>query len=602
MRQKREKIKLSKDSYKKAKSFLSFIRPYRGTYFIGFIFLIFSSIVSVTIPYLLGKLLGMDKVEISGDWNFGDLNHIYGVLLLIGIALPFQAVLSFFRIYLFSKVTESALKDIRNKAFSKLIHFPVSYYDSNKVGEITSRIATDTNLLQETLTTTIAEFIRQFLTIIIGFSLIIYASPQLSLTMLMVIPVAAISAVFFGKFIRSLSKETQNEAAISNNILEETLMGIKNIKAYTRELFVLNNYQNSTLKIQKLAIKAALWRGLFVGFILLVMFGSVVFIIWRGIELVNLGPDNGGIDNESFFQFILMTVLLGASIGAVPDLFAKIQKSIGATESLMDILAGKVEEEKKDAIRGIHLSGKVEFKNVAFSYPSRPDIEVLKNVSFDIQPGQQLAIVGGSGSGKTTIGSLLLQFYTPNSGDIFLDNINSSDISLETIRKHIAYVPQDVLLTSGTILENILFGNENATIEDVKVAAQKANAMEFINKFPDGLQTVVGDRGIQLSGGQRQRIAIARAILKNPVILILDEATSALDNESESLVQEALDVLMQGRTSVVIAHRLSTIKNANQIIVLEDGEVVEKGTHDELWNKENGRYKQLNILNNKKPH
>ena len=213
-----------------------------------------------------------------------------------------------------------------------------------------------------------------------------------------------------------------------------------------------------------------------------------------------------------------------------------------------------------------------------------------------------MAIVGGSGSGKTTIGSLLLQFYTPNSGDIFLDNINSSDISLETIRKHIAYVPQDVLLTSGTILENILFGNENATIEDVKVAAQKANAMEFINKFPDGLQTVVGDRGIQLSGGQRQRIAIARAILKNPVILILDEATSALDNESESLVQEALDVLMQGRTSVVIAHRLSTIKNANQIIVLEDGEVVEKGTHDELWNKENGRYKQLNILNNKKPH
>ena len=254
MRQKREKIKLSKDSYKKAKSFLSFIRPYKGTYFIGFIFLIFSSLVSVTIPYLLGKLLGMDKIEISSEWNFGDLNHIYGVLLLIGIALPFQAVLSFFRIYLFSKVTESALKDIRNKAFSKLIHFPVSYYDSNKVGEITSRIATDTNLLQETLTTTIAEFIRQFLTIIIGFSLIIYASPQLSLTMLMVIPIAAISAVFFGKFIRKLSKETQNEAAISNNILEEALTGIKNIKAYTRELFVLNNYQNSTLKIQKLAL------------------------------------------------------------------------------------------------------------------------------------------------------------------------------------------------------------------------------------------------------------------------------------------------------------------------------------------------------------
>lgn len=600
MRQKREKIKLSKDSYKKAKSFLSFIKPYKGTYILGFIFLIFSSIVSVTIPYLLGKLLGMDKINISSDWSFKDFNHIYAVLVLIGIALPFQAILSFFRIYLFSKVTENTIKDIRNKAFEKLINFPISYFDSNKVGEITSRIATDTNLLQETLTTTIAEFIRQFLTIFIGFTLIIYASPQLSLTMLMVIPVAAISAVFFGKFIRKLSKETQNEAAYSNNILEEALTGIKNIKAYTKEIFILNSYQNSTLKIKQLALKAALWRGLFVGFILLVMFGSVVFIIWRGIELVNLGPDNGGINNESFFQFILMTVLLGASIGAVPDLFAKIQKSIGATESLMHILTGEMEKEKEDAIRNIHLSGKIEFKNVAFAYPSRPDIAVLKNVSFEVLPGQQLAIVGGSGSGKTTIGSLLLQFYKLNSGEIFFDNINSTDISLNTIRKHIAYVPQDVLLTSGTILENILFGNENATIEEVELAAQKANAMEFISKFPEGLNTIVGDRGIQLSGGQRQRIAIARAILKNPIILILDEATSALDNESELLVQQALDVLMEGRTSIVIAHRLSTIKNANQIIVLENGEVIEKGTHIELWNLDNGRYKQLHLLTEKK--
>lgn len=592
MRKKREKIKLTKESYQKAKNFLTFIKPYRGVYIIGFIFLILSSSVSVALPYLLGKVLGMDRSKLGGDWDLGNMDNIYSILLILAIALPSQALFSFFRIYTFSWVTQNSLKDIRDIAFKKLIKAPIAYFDQNKVGELSSRVATDINLLQETLTTTIAEFFRQIFVIIVGLILIFYASTQLALTMLMVIPVVAVAAMLFGKYIKGLSKETQDEAAKSNNVLEEALAGIKSLKAYTNEFFELKKYQTRTLNIKKIALKAALWRGLFVGFILFVMFGAIVFVIWRGIELVNLGPENGGINNESFFQFILMTVMLGASIGSVPDMFAKIQKSIGATESLMDIINNESEEVGIDKPADKY-QGNIQFNDVSFSYPTRKDVSVLNKVSFTIPSGEQLAIVGGSGSGKSTIANLILQFYQPKSGEIIFDGKSSAELGIQEIRKNIAYVPQEIMLLGGTILENILYGNPTASFEEVKLAAQKANALEFIEKFPEKFETMVGDRGIQLSGGQRQRIAIARAILRDPSILILDEATSALDNESESLVQDALEKLMKGRTSIVIAHRLSTIKNANKILVLENGEVVEIGSHQELMANQNGRYHQL---------
>ena len=597
MKEKKRK-KVSAESLKKAKNFLFFLRPYSLTYGIGFIFLIGSSSVSIAIPYLLGKILGMDpQAAGDGTWNWFDPESLYGVLSMIGLALPIQALFSFFRIYCFSIVTQNTLRDLRVKAYSALVGAPITFFDQNKVGELTSRVGTDLTLLQETLTTTIAEFIRQFIIIGIALTLVIYTSPALALTMLLVIPFVALSAVFFGKFIRKLSKQTQDEAAKSNGILEESLASIKSLKSFTNEWYEIARYGKATEAIRKVALKTAIWRGVFVAFILIVMFGSVVFIIWRGIELVKLGPENGGISSESFFQFIMMTVMIGASIGAVPDLLTKIQNAIGSTENLMDLINGDQEKiNKTSAVTAIQLKGDITFEKVSFSYPSRPEVKVLDELSFEAKAGEQIAIVGSSGGGKSTIANLILQFYKIDGGNIYFDGKPASNYDLSALRAEMAYVPQEIILLGGTIEENIRYGKPDATFEEIKAAARKANALQFIDEFPDGFETLVGDRGIQLSGGQRQRVAIARAILKNPSILILDEATSALDSSSETLVQEAINELMKGRTSIVIAHRLSTLKNADQIIVLDNGKIIESGSHEELVGKPEGAFNKLKQL------
>lgn len=300
------------------------------------------------------------------------------------------------------------------------------------------------------------------------------------------------------------------------------------------------------------------------------------------------GP-NPELASEGFYQFVLFTIMMGASIGSLPDLYASVQKAVGATENLLDLLQEEGENLTTKVDQSIEINGSLRFENLIFHYPQRPDINVLKGIDFKVEPNQTLALVGQSGSGKSTIANLILQFYKPTSGHIYFGDQKASDLDLHALRQHMAIVPQEVLLFSGSILENIRFGRPDATDAEVMEAAQKANAWEFISTFPEQLATEVGDRGIQLSGGQKQRIAIARAILKNPSILILDEATSALDSTSERLVQEALDVLMKGRTSIVIAHRLSTIRQADQILVLQDGQIMEQGKHDELMAL-NGQY------------
>lgn len=587
---KREKVKLTKASYMQAKNFLSFLKPYSGVYFIGFIFLFLSSAVSISLPYFLGEILGINREDIPKDWSIGDMNNIYGILVIIAIILPAQAVFSFFRIYTFSYVTQNTLKDIRQKAFEKLITAPLSYFDSSKTGETISKIANDTEKIQEVLTTTLAEFIRQSLVVIVGIGFIFTLSWKLSLIMLAVIPIAAITAMIFGKFIKKLSKLTQDETAKSNNILEEALVGIKSLKAYTNEFLELKKYEIAVDNVKELALKTALWRGLFVGFILTIMLGAIVFIIWMGIELIE--------DKTEFFKFILYTVMLGTSIGSLPDQYAKIQKAIGATESVMEIIQHETEyiNTSLPAPREKVFEGNVELKNISFSYPSRKEIKVINNLNLSIKAGEKLALVGSSGSGKSTIASLLLHFYKADQGSIKFDGKSSEDFPVNVLRSQMAFVPQEVILLGGTIEENIKYGKPNASEQEVREAAKKANALLFIEEFPDKFNTIVGDRGIQLSGGQRQRIAIARAILKDPIILILDEATSALDSESELAVQDALNKLMQNRTSLVIAHRLSTIKNANKIIVLDKGRIAEEGTHEELLAKENGTYKKLNNI------
>jgi len=586
-----EKVKLEKGAYKRAFRVFRYIKPYRTTFFIGLIFLILSSITTMGFPYLIGSFFGTspgaenDGISIS---NMENTNVI--VLLLFGVFVA-NALFSFFRVYLFSIVTEKSLQDLRNASFKQLIFSPISFYDKNKVGELSSRIATDINLLQELLMTTIAEFIRQWITVIISIVFIAYVSLKLSGIMLATVPLVAILAVIFGKKIKKLSKQAQDASADSNTILQETLMGIKNVKSFANEAFEIIRFKTATESIKNLSIKGAIYRGLFAAFIIIGMFGAVTVVIWQGMNMIH----SGDLEMDNFMRFILFTIFLGASFAGISSMFGTIQKAVGATERLMDLLEETTESQESDIKLNHTLRGNVTFQNVDFHYETRSDINVINQLNFKVTEGQTIAIVGPSGAGKSTISSLLLRFYEPTNGNILFDDVISSDFNRRELRNQMAIVPQEVILFGGTIQENIAYGNPKASNEEIENAAKQANAYEFIMEFPEGFETKVGDRGIQLSGGQKQRIAIARAVLKNPKILILDEATSSLDSESEKLVQDALEKLMVGRTSFVIAHRLSTIKNADNILVVEKGSIVESGTHQEL-SKNEGTYAKLSNI------
>lgn len=603
-KKKEEKIKLSKDSLKKAKKIFAYLRPYRLYFFIGWIFLVLSSSAGLFFPYLLGQLLGgtdtsptvSSSVDNKQLFENLSLDNINTVALMLLILFVLQSLFSYFRIVIFTKVTENALRDIRKDAFYKLIYMPMDFFNKNKVGELTSRLSADITLIQDTLRTTIAEFFRQIIIIIGSIIFITIVSWRLALIMLATVPVMAIVAVLFGRFIRKLSKQAQDTAAESNSIIEENLMGISNVKTFTNEQYVLKKYQQAINTIRKINIKSGNWRGLFVSFIILCLFGAIIFIIWQGLHMT-LGP-NPTLGRGDFFSFVMFTVFMGASIGSIPDLYASIQKAIGATEHLMNIIEEEAENTTHTGKSTTKINGEVEFKDVHFYYPQRKDISVLNGLSFKAKSGDKIALVGASGAGKSTIASLLQSFYQPSKGELLIDGVNAQEYELNHLRKNMALVPQEVILFSGTIKDNIAFGNPDATDKEIQNAAEKANASSFINSFPDGLDTQVGDRGIQLSGGQKQRIAIARAILKNPTILILDEATSALDSESEKLVQDALDKLMVGRTSFIIAHRLSTIQKADTILVLQDGSIVERGSHNELIDVKDGIYANLRNLQN----
>ena len=588
-----KKIKLTKESIDKAKGIFVYLKPYRGIFLIGWLFLILSTSTGLIFPYMMGQLLGGNSSQSSSmadSVQLINLNNINTVAIALFILFASQSIFSYFRVVIFTNVTENALRDIRKAAFSKLIYMPMDFFNKNKVGELSSRISSDITQVQETLRTTIAEFFRQIVIVIGGIAFIFVFSWKLALIMLGTVPVMAIVAVIFGRFIRKLSKKAQDHAATSNSIIEESLMGISNVKSFTNELFLLGKYGRTVEEIRDLNVKSGVWRGLFVSFIIFCLFGTIVFIIWQGL-IMTQGP-NPELSSKDFFSFIMYTIMMGASIGSLPDLYASIQKSIGATENLMDIINTPGEKELLKGHQKPKIEGVVEFKNVNFSYPQRNDITVLNGISFSAKTNETIALVGSSGSGKSTISSLLLHYYTINSGQILFDGVDITEIDVEHLRSSMAIVPQEVILFAGTIRENITFGKPSATEEEVVDAAKQANALEFIMSFPEGMGTQVGDRGIQLSGGQKQRIAIARALIKNPTILILDEATSALDSESERLVQDALDKLMVGRTSFVIAHRLSTIKNADTILVIQQGTIIESGKHDELI-KKNGIYTNL---------
>ena len=584
--------KLNKDSIRKAKGIFQYLRPYALLYFVGWLFLVLSTTAGLIFPYLMGKLLGstVSPSDVAAPTGLLTLTSVTSVAIALFILFGVQALFSFFRVVIFNNVTENSLRDLRNDAFSKMVFMPMDFFNTNKVGELTSRVSSDITQIQETLRTTIAEFFRQIVIIVGGISFLFFISWKLALIMLATVPVMALIAVFFGRYIRRLSKEAQNFSANSNAIVEEALTGIANVKAFTNEYFNINRFRKNTQEMRDLNVRSGVWRGLFVSFIIFCLFGAIVFIVWQGL-LMTQGA-NPELSKEGFYQFVLFTIMMGASVGSLPDLYANIQKAIGATENLMDIVNGQSELDLHPGTKKNKITGEIEFKEVKFSYPQRNDMEVLKSVSFNIQPNQTFAIVGASGSGKTTITNLLLGFYKSDDGQVLVDGVSVNEYDLNHLRENMAIVPQEVMLFSGTIQENIRFGQTDATDEQVVLAAQQANAWEFIESFPDGMQTEVGDRGIQLSGGQKQRVAIARALLKNPSILILDEATSALDSESEKLVQDALQNLMKNRTSLVIAHRLATIRKVDKILVMQNGAIVETGTHQELMQLK-GNYANL---------
>jgi ABC-type multidrug transport system fused ATPase/permease subunit len=579
------KSKLTKSSISKALLIFKYAENHKWKFYIGLIFLLFTGGTALAFPKLMGLLIDCVKNKDNEQANL-----IAGGLLVI---LLFQSLFSFFRLSLFVNFTENTLANLRLALYSNLVKLPMTFFSQKRVGELNSRISSDITQIQDTLTSTIAEFLRQFILIIGGIALLASESIKLTLLMLSVVPLVAIAAVIFGRFIRKYSKKVQDQVAESQVIVEETMQGISIVKAFANEWYEIARYNGKIKEIVKIAIKGGKFRGYFASFIIFCLFGAIVAVVWYGVRLSISGEMSVG----QLISFVLYSTFVGASFGGIAELYAQIQKAVGATERVFELLDETPEKiSSSDIGTEKILKGNVSFKKVAFSYPSRKEIEVLKEVSFNADFGQKIAIVGPSGAGKSTIASLLLRFYNIDGGEITIDGKNIYDYDLETLRGNMSIVPQDVILFGGTIRENIAYGKPNATEEEISKAAKQANAYQFIKGFPDKFETIVGERGIKLSGGQRQRIAIARALLKNPSILILDEATSSLDSESEKLVQEALEILMEGRTSIIIAHRLSTIRSADQIIVLDEGTIKEQGTHQELIALENGIYKNLSNL------
>ncbi len=579
-----EKLKLSKEKFQKNGLIFRYLIPYRVQFILGLLVLSAGSILFLVIMKLPGEVFNILDKNPTYPMN---LNQLFLSILLL---LALQSILSYFRIRLFAIVSEKSMASLRKDLFKNMVSLPIPWIEDQRVGELTSRITNDVTQIQGALATTVAEFLRQIIILIGGIFFIVFAMPRLALIMLGTFPLVVFAAMYFGKHIRKFTKERQDELAQTNVVVEETMQNIRTVKAFTNEWFELGRYASHLNKVVSLALRAATMRGLFASFIVFVMFGALFFIMWQAALMV----ENGSMVKGDLVNFIIFTGIIGGAIASLGTFYTELITALGAGERIVDILQMPGErniDSPKPISKRFH--GKIDFNQVFFAYPSRPEKIVLKGIDISVSPGERIALVGMSGAGKSTLTQLLMQFYKADKGEIFIDDFPINKYDLSDVRGNMAIVPQDVMLFGGSIRDNIAYGNPLATDSDIMEAAKKANAWEFIEGFPFKMETIVGERGIKLSGGQKQRVAIARAILKDPAILILDEATSSLDAESERLVQEALQVLMVGRTSIIIAHRLATIKDVNQIYVLENGTIAEKGTHQELLQNGKGLYTSL---------
>ena len=576
-----EKRRLDKTGLRYLTGIFRFMLPYKWTFLVGLVALALSSLILLAFPRLAGELL---DVAAGKPHFFQTIDQVAIALLLI---LFVQSIFSFVRVYTFSIVSEKGMAGVREAVYQKVIWLPMSFFDSRRVGEVMSRLTADVATLQDTFSYVLAELLRQVLTLVFGIAIIFYLAPTLTLFMLITIPVLVVTALIFGKYIRKLSRKTQDKLAEANVVVEESLHSITMVKAFTNELFELGRYSRAIREVVDVAIQSSRYRGFFISFIIFALFGGIVAVGWFGASLVQSNQLTVG----ELFSFIFYTSFIGFSIAGLGDIYTQLQRSVGASERILEIL--ELPDESSLVGEEIEVQGEIEYSGVRFSYPTRGDYRVLDELNFVIQPGEKVALVGKSGSGKSTIINLLLRLYPLNEGYIRVDGRLIEDFNLTAYRRNIGVVPQEVILFGGTIAENIRYGKPAASDDELREAARKANALDFIESFPEKFETLVGDRGVKLSGGQRQRIAIARAILKDPAILILDEATSSLDVHSELLVQEALEKLMEGRTSIIIAHRLSTIKKVDRIFVIHEGTLAEMGSHSELSGMDNGIYNNL---------
>ena len=577
-----KKVKINKENFKKAFQIFEYIRPYKAYFFASLMLVFLSTLSFYGIFYFIGLLI--DVAQGKSDFPI-TINKI-GVILVA--VLVMQGVFSYLRVVFTAQVSENGIADVRKDVYSKLVALPITFFEENNSGELISRVSSDVGKLYSVFSITLIEFFRQLITLVVGIGYLVVMTPRLSLIMLLTIPVVVLIAIFFAKTIRRLSKERQRLLAESNSILGETIQGIQVVKAFANEDFETNRYNSSIKSVVEVAIKYAQSRAWFSFFILTVFFGAICFIIYMGARMLEGGSMTAG----ELLSFVTITSMIGASIAGLGSFTTELFGAIGATERIKEILGLDPEVIITDKLASDKLAGNIEMKAVHFAYPSRPDLPVLKGLDLHVNKGEKIALVGPSGVGKSTVVQLLLRFYESNEGVITVDGQSIYDYELRHLRKNISLVPQEVILFAGSIKDNIRYGRSEATDAEIKLAAEKANCLEFVDNFPEGLDTLIGDRGIKLSGGQRQRIAIARAILKDPAILLLDEATSALDSQSEHLVQDALNELMENRASIIIAHRLSTIIDVDRIYVLKEGQVVEVGSHDELMANEGGVYHQ----------
>lgn len=574
-----------RSAWRDAAFFLRYLRPHFNVFIPAMVALALTAGLTVAFIYLLSDLAGKGLAGAQGPGWIAELHRT--LLIMLGLVTA-QAVIAFFRIMLFAKASERALAQLRMDTFSRIIRLPMDTLNKRRVGELASRIANDVESMRETLVMTIPMLLRHTVMLTGCLVLVTQISIKLAFIMIGTVPVAIVMIALFGARIRKLVRKSQDNLAATQVIVEEGLQSIVSVKAFSNEVHESNRYNTRLNEFLNMALRAATPRAAFIAFIIFAFSVALIVVVWAALTMLA----EGEIATPALSRFAALSGMIAASFAQFSELITQLQRTLGATDRVRELLCEPMEPQD-ESVQMRRFKGEIEVRDVSFAYPTRPDAVVLREFGFKAEAGQRIALVGPSGSGKTTTVSLLFRFYQPTSGSIQIDGQETKDMPLTLLRKNLALVPQEVLLFGGSIRENIAYGRPGASESEIIEAAKKANAHLFIEKLPEGYDTLVGERGTQLSGGQRQRIAIARAILADPAILILDEATSSLDAESERLVQDALDKLMENRTSIIIAHRLSTVRRCDQILVLSGGTIVERGTHDELLAKSGSLYGTL---------